>query len=149
MALSSVINCFFFFFYQKPSCRYSAWLSAIFIHFACIDFWGQHCHSNDTFCNHGDTFLGNASAFLRLSAWYMSAMSNSKQGRCRHQAGVETPLARNHLTCTPVSNPTQELHTERQAPKQSPVEKCAVDTILLHSPAVSFPPARMMPMKLM
>ncbi|CAB1421403.1 unnamed protein product [Pleuronectes platessa] len=31
-----------------------------------------------------------------------------------------------------------ELHTERQAPEQSPVEKSAVDTILLHSPAVSF-----------
>lgn len=37
-----------------------------------------------------------------------------------------------------MSNPAQELHTERRAPEQSPVEESAVDTILLHSPAVSF-----------
>lgn len=48
-----------------------------------------------------------------------------------------------------MSNPTQELHTERQAPKRSTVEKSAVGAILLHCPAVRFPPARMMPVKLM
>lgn len=48
-----------------------------------------------------------------------------------------------------MSNPTQELHTERQAPERGTVEKSAVDAILLHCPAVSFPPARMMPVKLM
>lgn len=48
-----------------------------------------------------------------------------------------------------MSNPTQELHTERQEPKQSPVEKTVVGAILLHCPAVRFPPAHMMPVKLM
>lgn len=48
-----------------------------------------------------------------------------------------------------MSNPTQELHTERQAPKRSTVEKSAVGAILLHCPAARFPPARMMPVKLM
>lgn len=46
--------------------------------------------------------LGNAFAFLGVSAWYMRLMSNSRLSWWRHQAGVETLLARDNLTCTTI-----------------------------------------------
>lgn len=115
--------------------------------FACIGFLGsaRHIPQSWKYCS------WNCLCIPRCVCLIYEAFSNNRQSWCRHQAGVETPLrrARNHLTCTLVSNPTQELHTERQAPKRSTVEKSAVGAILLHCPAVSFPPARMMPVKLM
>lgn len=87
-----------FLFNQKPSVSVqhdiiaSRCTSVIFSHCACIGFWGQRCQRNDMFSNHGYSVLGNASAFLGVSAWYTRALSNSKQSRCRYQAGVETPL---------------------------------------------------------
>lgn len=87
-----------FFLFISSSCSYSTWHGSSKVHFCNLEsfcllgFWGQRCHNNDTFHNHGDTVLGNASTFLGVSAWYVRAMSNSKQRWCRHQAGVETPL---------------------------------------------------------
>lgn len=81
-----------FFVGNKHSIIASKCSCVIFSQFARIDFWGQYCHSNDTFHNHGDTVLGNASTFLGVSVWYTRALSNSKQSWCRHQAGVESPL---------------------------------------------------------
>lgn len=89
-----------------------------------------------------DIVLGVASAFREASVWYTRAWGNSKQGWCRHQAGVETSL---QLASTWLAHDCLILHgsvPQRDAPpppKRSPAES-AVGAVPLHCPAVSFPP---------
>lgn len=67
-----------------------------------------------------DIALGVASAFHEASAWYTRAWGNSKQGWCRHQAGVETSL---RLASTWLAHECLILHgsvPQRGAPLQSP-----------------------------